>query len=77
MIILRVSMGRAWLKGTVDELNTALEFAQATTVPEHSQGDCVTICNTEDLTSRPRTPDNGSDTPNMMEVGATSVVSFV
>ena len=77
MIILRVSMGHAWLKGTVNELNTALEFAQATTVPEHSRGDCVTICNTEDLTSRPRTPADGSDTPNVMEMGATSVGSLV
>jgi hypothetical protein len=75
MIILRVSMGRAWLKWTVHELNTALEFAQS--APEHSQEDCVTSGNAEDPASRPRTPSNGSDTSNMIEVGAISVVSLV
>ena len=75
MIILRVSMGCAWLKETANELNTALEFAQPTgsTVPEHSQWDCVTICDAEDPTSRPRTPANGPDTSNMIGVGAASV----
>ena len=77
MIILRVSMGRGWLKGTVNELNTALEFAQPTTVLDDSQGDSVTICSTEDPASGPGTSAKGSDTSNMMEVGATSGISLV
>jgi hypothetical protein len=38
MIILRVAMGRAWLKETVTEFNTALVFAEPATFHEQSQG---------------------------------------
>jgi hypothetical protein len=34
MIILRVAMGCGWLKETGNDLNSALEFAQSTTVRE-------------------------------------------
>jgi len=48
MIILRVAMGRGWLRETANELNTALEFAQPVTVHEQSRVGRMTICNTED-----------------------------
>jgi hypothetical protein len=41
MIILRVSMGRGWLKETANELNSALVFAEPATVydiDKQSQG---------------------------------------
>jgi hypothetical protein len=52
MIILRVAMGRGWRKETLNELNTALIFANP--APVHEQGRAVpkTIHNAEDPVSR-------------------------
>jgi len=47
MIILRVAMGRGWLKETVNEFNTALVFAKPTMVHGQSQAVSVTIHNME------------------------------
>jgi hypothetical protein len=77
MIILRVAMGRGWLKKTVKELNTALVFAQPTTVHEQSQGVRVTIHNTVGTISGPGTPAGSSDMSVEKHMSAADVVSIV
>jgi hypothetical protein len=61
MIILRVSMGRGWLKETVNEIETALVFAEPTTTHEQSREVCMTINNTEEPMSVPGMPAESSD----------------
>lgn len=75
MIILRVAMGRGWLKETASELSSALEFAQPTTPQEKSQGACMTICNEADPISSPGTLE--SDTSTTKDLSKTGLVSFV
>jgi len=41
-------MGHGWLKETLNEIDTALVFAEPTTIHEQSQEVCMTINNTED-----------------------------
>jgi hypothetical protein len=75
MIILRVAMGRGWLKDTVTELNSALEFAPAAAPQEQSQGACMTICDTVDPISCPEKPVNGSATSTTKDmIGVVSPV---
>ena len=76
MIILRVSMGRGWLKETANEFNSALEFTQPATSQEQSQETCVTEYNT-DPTSGPSTLDNKSDASAPKDTSRTGVVSPV
>jgi len=61
MIILRVAMGRGWLKETVNEINTTLAFANPPMVQGQSQGVRTTIHNTEGSMLGPGTPENNSD----------------
>jgi hypothetical protein len=75
MIILRVAMGRGWLKETANELSSALEFAQPTTLQEQSQGACMTIWNEADPIFSPRTPE--SDTSTTKDLSKTDPVSLV
>ena len=77
MIILRVAMGRGWLKETVDEFNSTIEFAQRATLKEQSQGACMTICDTVDPISCPETPVNGSATSTTKDMCRIGVVSPV
>lgn len=77
MIILRVAMGRGWVKETANEFSSALEFAQPVTLQEQSQGECMTTCNTVDLISSPGTLVNRSDTPTTKDMSTTGVVSLV
>ena len=77
MIILRVAMGRGWLKETANELNSALEFAQPATLQVQSQGAVmpVTICHTSDPMSSPGTPELDMSTPkDMSKIDVVSVV---
>jgi hypothetical protein len=60
MIILIVSMGRGWLKETVNEIETPV-FAEPTTTHEQSREVCMTINNTEDSMSVPRMPAESSE----------------
>jgi hypothetical protein len=76
MIILRVAMGRGWLKETVDEFNSAIEFARPATLQEQSQG-AMTICDTVDPISCPETPVNGSATSTTNDLSRIGVVSPV
>jgi hypothetical protein len=62
MIILRVAMGRAWLKGTVNEVSSSLAFAAPATVHEQSQGVCPMIFNPEGSVSGSGTFSNRSET---------------
>ena len=57
MIILRVAMGRGFLKDTVKEINTTLVFASPATgtVGEKSRGSRMTIYEIEGGTSGPGT----------------------
>ena len=75
MIILRVAMGRGWLKETANELSSALEFAQPTTLQEQKQVSCMTICNEADPISSPRTSE--SDTSTTKDLSKTGPVSLV
>jgi len=61
MIILRVAMGRGWLKETVNEINMTLAFANPPTVQGQGQGVCTTIHNTEGSIIGPGTPENNPD----------------
>ena len=77
MIILRVAMGRGWLKETANELSSALEFAQPATLQVQSQGAFmpVTIYHTSDPISSPRTPEPDMSTPkDMSKIDVVSVV---
>jgi hypothetical protein len=62
MIILRVAMGPGWLKETVNEISTALVFAETPTVHEQSQGPGprMTIYNTEVHAPSPGMAENSS-----------------
>ena len=73
MIILRVAMGRGWLKETVNELNSAIEFAQLATLQEQSQGACMTTCDTVDPISGPKTPVNESATSTTNDMSTIGV----
>jgi len=77
MIILRVAMGRGWVKETANEFTTALEFAQPVTLQEQSQGECMTTCTTIDPVSSPGTPVNRSDTSTTKDMSTMGVVSLV
>jgi hypothetical protein len=79
MIILRVAMGSGWLKETMKELNTALVFAETTTVDEQSQGVCVTIHLAEEPISVPGTPagTGNSDMSVRKQMSAAGVISLV
>jgi hypothetical protein len=74
MIILRVSMGRGWLKETVKGINTTPMFASAITTHEQSLGVCVTIYDTEDPISGPVTSANTSTRKHMSVTGVVSPV---
>ena len=77
MIILRVAMGRGWLKETANELSSGLEFAQPATLQEQSQGAFmpVTICHTMDPISNHRMPKSDTSTPK--DMSKTDIVSVV
>jgi hypothetical protein len=77
MIILRVAMGRGWLKETVDEFTSAIEFAQPATLKVQSQGACMTICDTVDPISGARTPVSNSDMSSTEDMSKAGVVSLV
>jgi len=77
MIILRVAMGRGWLKETVNEFNSAIEFAQPAILKEQSQGARMTICDFVDPISGSGTPVNSSDTSSIKDMSRTGVVSLV
>ncbi len=47
MIILRVAMGCGWRNETLDDISTALVFAEPSTSHEESQGARTTTYNTE------------------------------
>lgn len=61
MIILRVAMGRGWLKESVSEINTTLAFAGPPMVHWQRQGVHTTIYNTEGSILGPGAPDNNPD----------------
>jgi hypothetical protein len=77
MIILRVAMGRGWLKKTVKEFNTALVFAEPVTVHEQIQGASVTIHITEGSISGLGPPTDTSDMSVRKHMNAAGVVSLV
>jgi hypothetical protein len=77
MIILRVAMGRGWVKETVNELESALEFAQPATLKAQSQGACMTICDIACPISGSGTPVDSSDTSTTKDMSRTGVVSPV
>ena len=77
MIILRVAMGRGWLKETVDEFNSTIEFAQRATLKEQSQGACMTICDTVDPLSGAGTPVSSSNSSTTKDMSRPGVVSLV
>lgn len=61
MIILRVSLGRGWLKETVNEIDTTLAFTDPPMVHRQSQGGRTTIHNIEGSILGLGTPANNSD----------------
>src|SRR6266850_4707107 len=67
IIILRVAMGHGLLKETIQEISTALVFAQPATVDAKSQ---MTVHKSEGSIYGPRTPAVGSDT-SINEHGST------
>jgi hypothetical protein len=75
MIILRVAIGRAWLKETVDEINTELVFAEPVPFQEQSQGVWVTDFNPEGPVSVPGTPVSRSSTSVRTHMNATGYIS--
>ena len=77
MIILRVAMGRGWLKETVDEFNSTTEFAQHATLEEQSQGACMTIRDTVDPLSGAGTPVSSSNSSTTKDMSRPGVVSLV
>jgi len=77
VIILRVAMGRGWLKQTGDEISTTLVFAKSATTHEQSQGVHRTIYNTEEpISSGSETPTNKLDTPVKEQIMISNVMSF-
>jgi hypothetical protein len=56
MIILRVAMGRGFLKETVKEINTTLAFTKSATVEENRREVQMTIDEIEGSTGGPRPP---------------------
>ena len=76
IIILRVAMGRGWLKQTADEISTTLVFARPATTHEQSQGIRRTIYNTEEPISGPEMPMNKVDTSIKEQMRTANVVSF-
>jgi len=77
MIILRVAMGRGFLKETVNELHTTLVFARSTVVHGQSQAVCVTIRNTEDPISGSGLTTDSSDMSVSKPMSGTVVTSLV
>jgi len=76
MIILRVAMGRGWVKETVKEINTVLVFAEPGTVHEKSQGVHM-VHGTEDPIAGPGMPEkNKSDRSIKMDMSTASVMSL-
>jgi len=61
MIILRVSMGRGWLKETLNEIDTTLAFTDPLVAHRQSQGVRKTIHNIEGSILDLGTPANNSD----------------
>jgi hypothetical protein len=62
MIILRVAMGRGWLKETSKDINTTLVFANPPTVDEETQEIQMTIQKLESSMCGPETLAASSDT---------------
>ena len=77
MIILRVAMGRGWLKETVNEFNTALVFTKPTMAYEQSRTVSVTIHSIEGPICDPGIPAESSDTSIRNSMNRSSVVSIV
>ena len=75
MIILRVAMGRGWVKETVKEINTVLVFAEPGTVNEKSQGVHM-VHGTEGPITGPGMPENKSDRSIKMDMSTASVMSL-
>jgi len=73
MIILRVSMGRAWLKETANELTSAVEFAEPVTTHEQSRKEFTMPYNIQLPTADPGTLSDGSDTAIRKHIIATVV----
>ena len=76
MIILRVSMGRGWLKETPNELISALDFAEPVTTHEQSQKECTMTYSIQIHTSEPTTHANSSNTSIKKHISA-PVISHV
>jgi hypothetical protein len=76
MIILRVAMGRGWLKETVREINTALVFVEPVTLHEESREVRMTIHSIEYPTFGPGMPEKRSDTSIKGHMTAVDVVSL-
>ena len=74
MIILRVAMGRGFLKETMSEINTALVFAESPTAHKQSQGISITIFNLEGSAHGPGTPVNRSETSVEKHMSVTSII---
>ena len=68
-------MGHGFLKQTVDDLNTALVFAEQTTVHEQGQAVCVGIHDTVGTISSPGTLTERSETSIIKHVGVIGVIS--
>jgi hypothetical protein len=75
MIILRVAIGRAWLKETVNDVNTELVFAEPAPFHEQSQGVWVTGFTPEGPVSVPGTPVSRSSTSVRSHMNATGHIS--
>ena len=72
MIILRVAMGRGFLKETVKEINTTLVFAKPATVAgvdEKCREVRMTIYDIEDSACGPGTPAAGTGTSDNEHMG--------
>jgi hypothetical protein len=76
MIILRVAMGRGWVKETVKEINTVLVFAEPGKVHEQSQGVHMMVHGTEGPITGHGTPENKSDRSIKRDMNTSSVMSL-
>ena len=76
IIILRVAMGRGWLKQTADDISTTLVFARPATTHEQSRNIRRTIYNTEEPITGSETLTKGLDTSIKKQTGTTNVMSF-
>jgi hypothetical protein len=74
MIILRVAMGRGWRKETINELNTALVFANSAPVNEQNQAVAMEVHITRDPPSRESSIKSGSLKEPMSGSGLVSLV---